>query len=1197
MAATLSVYFKAIDQISEKLNAIADSGRKVSDRLDELRNGANDAFERMQDGSQRAGEAMNNADRAAAQYASSIGDAGKATGEASDGLDQFATKADEAEKEVRECGEEAKKAGENSEDFGKRGKEAAITLGDALVAAGIVKALKEIGEAFVDAAETAAEFETSMAKLSTIADDSVLGLDEMTQQVRELSMSSGRSASDLAEAAYQAISASVDTADAVSFVAQANKLAAGGFTESATAVDVLTTAINAYGMSADDANMIADRLINTQNLGKTTVDELASSMGTVIPTAAAFSVSLDNLASGYVTLTRNGINTANATTMLNGMFSELADSGSEVAGILIEKTGKSFTQLMEEGASLGDVIQILGDYVDGDSTAFVNLWGNIRAGRGAINIFNAGAEEFNNVMQQMEESTGAADKAFQKMANTSEVTNRKLQTATENLKIAVGDVLMPVFDQFKEKATDVLNKITEFVTEHPKVVAAIAAGAAALGTFVAVMTSVTIGVKLASAAWAVFTAVLEVNPIVLAAAAIAALVVGIAAFVSATYEAYDAEEQLTYSARAHEEQLEELNQKYDEAVEKYGAQSKEAGELAVEIAKLESSYEHAGETIGEFKARIEETGTAIADIRQKYDDNIKATDELFSGSTNLASQLMVLSESSDTTGANLEMMKGIVNRLNSSYADLGLTIDDTTGKLNMSVDKLYDVIQKDAENQKKQAATDALTDAIARFGEARKLLIESQHESGAAFNAYKDAEEQWRQEHPILKDFVGNAVMNWDAEAKAAFNDWQVLSDAAVEASDQYKQLESDIRDYCDALGYTTEETDQFIAQLKESADAANGMGDALAQVEDAAQNTGMTFEEFTSEMESAFTRVQDQAKDLAAAYDQAREAAESAVESSVGLFEKIDKSAQDATQSAMDMVEALKSQDEYFRQYADNLEKAKEYGIDESLVEKLADGSQESAAQLDEIISHIESLGPATEEAKGYIEELNTAFESVEEAKDVLEETMVAMNTTLTEQTAEMQATMEQAVQDLNLEGEAAEAGAATMQAYLDQIVSIGSQAVSEAQSIASQVQAALSAASVSMSSAGGVSVAKHASGTTYGENLYIAGEQGTELIVGRQGSEVFPASETAKILNALAHQQKEYQAPPAGVQEVVRTSNMNSKKDMTITINGKGGFGIGSDSAIAEIKDSIMGNLEGTLMKLLMTEIYQEGAVAREF
>lgn len=1196
MAATLSVYFKAIDQISEKLNAIADSSRKVADKMDEIRNGANDAFERMQSGSQRVSDAMGNADKAAAQYATSVSDAGRATSDAQEGLDKFATSADAAEKEVKEYGDEAKKAGESSEELGDKGKNAAIGLSEALAAAGIVKLVKEIGEAFVEAAECAMEFETSMAKLSTIADESALGFDELKDQVMDLSMSSGRAASDLAESAYQAISASVDTADAVQFVAQANQLAAGGFTESATAVDVLTTTINAYGMAADDAAMIADRLINTQNLGKTTVDELASSMGTVIPTAAAFGVSLDNLASGYVTLTRNGINTANATTMLNGMFSELADSGSDVATILQEQTGKSFSQLMEEGASLGDVIQILGDYVEGDSTAFVNLWGNIRAGRGAVNIFNAGAEEFNNVMQKMEESTGAADKAFQKMANTSAVTERKFQTASENLKIAIGDQLTPVFDKLKVAATENLNQLTEFINEHPRFVNAVAAGAAALGTFVTVVTGVAVAAKLGAAAMALLTGSMAVNPIFLVVTAIAALVVGITAWVAATQEAYDAEEQLTYSARAHEEQLESLNQQYDEAVEKYGAQSKEAGELAVEIEKLKASYEYAGETIGQFKARCEETTQALAEIRQKYDETIDSVNGLESGSTNLASQLLALSTQTDTTGANLEMMKGIVNKLNSSYEDLGLTIDDTTGKLNMSVDKLYDVIQQDAEAKKKEAATTALTDAIAEYGEKRKQYLDSIAEQKAAWDEFQRKSEQWVSDHPFLSQ-LNDSGLNLDEGVTNAFKDWEALQEIMEGNSTAIKDAEESIREYCNTLGMSDEEQEQFIEQLRESADAAGQVADTVGQAADAVNE--MSFDEFTGEMEAVFTRVQDQAQELAAAYDAAKEAAENAVESSVGLFEKVDESAQKATQSATEMVDALKSQEEYFQQYADNLQKAKDYGIDESLVEKLADGSRESAAQLDEIVSHIEALGPATDEAKGYIEELNEAFKSVEEAKTTLEETMVAMNTTLQEQTAAMQATMEQAMADLNLEGEAADAGRATMEAYLNAIRDYGSQAVSEAQSIASQVKAALQAASVSASSTGGVSVAKHAAGTTYGENIYIAGEAGEELILGRQGSTVFPASETAKILNAIAVQQKNYPTPPQNVQEqsITRTTNTNSKKKLDITINGKGGFGVGGQAQIDQIKENIMGSLESAIMRMLATEIYQEGEVAREW
>ena len=46
-------------------------------------------------------------------------------------------------------------------------------------------------------------------------------------------------------------------------------------------MDVLTTILNAYGMEASEVTNVSDMLIQTQNLGKTTVAELSSSMGKV----------------------------------------------------------------------------------------------------------------------------------------------------------------------------------------------------------------------------------------------------------------------------------------------------------------------------------------------------------------------------------------------------------------------------------------------------------------------------------------------------------------------------------------------------------------------------------------------------------------------------------------------------------------------------------------------------------------------------------------------------------------------------------------------------------------------------------------------------------------------------------------------------------------------------------------------------
>ena len=123
--------------------------------------------------------------------------------------------------------------------------------------------------------------------------------------------------------------------------------------------DRLTTAINGYGMKAEDATRISDLLITTQNLGKTTVDELASSMGTVIPVANSVNFGIEELSASYAQLTKNGIATAESGTYLKAMLSELGKSGSITDETLRELTGKGFAQLKAEGTATTDILNLL----------------------------------------------------------------------------------------------------------------------------------------------------------------------------------------------------------------------------------------------------------------------------------------------------------------------------------------------------------------------------------------------------------------------------------------------------------------------------------------------------------------------------------------------------------------------------------------------------------------------------------------------------------------------------------------------------------------------------------------------------------------------------------------------------------------------------------------------------------------------
>lgn len=345
------------------------------------------------------------------------------------------------------------------------GATAGQSLGKSLIGAvGKILAAAGIGKMLQAAFTEGSAFETAVAKVGTIADTTKVPIGELKEQITDLSGTMGIAAGDLAEATYQAISAGQDTGDAVAFAGQAAKLAAAGFTSSSSAVDILTTALNAYGLGADKATHVSDVLLTTQNLGKTSVDELSASMGRVIPLAAAYKVNVENLSSGLAIMTANGIATAEATTYTKSMLNELGDTGSTVGKILQKETGQGFAELMDSGQSLGDVLQVLYDSVDGDATKFAALWSSVEAGTGALSLANSGAEKFNDVLAQMENSSGATETAYTTMTDTMAHRMESLKTNAANLGIALFDSVSGKLGAAVSLASGYLQTLTDGFT-------------------------------------------------------------------------------------------------------------------------------------------------------------------------------------------------------------------------------------------------------------------------------------------------------------------------------------------------------------------------------------------------------------------------------------------------------------------------------------------------------------------------------------------------------------------------------------------------------------------------------------------------------------------------------------------------------------------------------------------------------------
>ncbi len=301
---------------------------------------------------------------------------------------------------------------------------------------------------------SAATFEESMAKVATIADTSggkgSESIGKLKSQIMDLSNETGISASKIAEASYQAISAGQKTSDAVNFVGAAAKLSKAGFTDLSTATDTLTTALNAYGLKANQVTSVSDKLMTVQNLGKTTIDELGSAMGRVIPTASAFGVNLDNLGSAFVVLTKNGIQTREAGTYINSMLNELGKSGTKASSVLKEKTGKSFKELMESGMDLQDVLKILKDSADESGLSINDMFGSAEAGKAASSILQH-TKDWNGAIKGLKNSAGTTEEAYKKMEATTTAALERMKTSAQNALIAIGSAILPIITPMVEK--------------------------------------------------------------------------------------------------------------------------------------------------------------------------------------------------------------------------------------------------------------------------------------------------------------------------------------------------------------------------------------------------------------------------------------------------------------------------------------------------------------------------------------------------------------------------------------------------------------------------------------------------------------------------------------------------------------------------------------------------------------------------
>ena len=250
-------------------------------------------------------------------------------------------------------------------------------------------------------------------------------------------------------------------------------------------------------------------------------------------------------------------------------------------------------------------------------------------------------------------------------------------------------------------------------------------------------------------------------------------------------------------------------------------------------------------------------------------------------------------------------------------------------------------------------------------------------------------------------------------------------------------------------------------------------------------------------------------------------------------------------------------------------------------------DGSEDSAAALS-------AMARASDKE---IEKIVQKYEKLQKAQGKTAGDVADLQTDFSGSLETMSHDLESSVKKMNMESDARSAATKTLQAYIDAINNKKGEAVSAAQAVASS----------SLPSTPKVKIPKlpgHASGTTDSEEVYVAGEEGPEIIVSGGGDTVFPTEETDRIISAIGNNDRQdnvqISAPVENRQSRMaaeESETTGGDRTVTLRIEGAGTISVGANTSKEEAWGAAKGKIKSAFMSLLKEEVYEEGAGAYEF
>lgn len=1197
-ASELGRSMDATAQIQQDLSAAMDEAAQTADRLADNEDVSAETKQALAKASTEAAEAMRElekaqqeADEALEAYnqtmASGTSDlnqleaAAERAGHAAENLAEANGRASEATEELSNASEQA---AEEAEGAGNKGTDAIGAVAGALAAAGITAKVMEIAGAVYELAGSFSEAEKTIVGATGATGRE---LDElMSNSLDVYASSSAENLNEVAAGMMNVKTATGLTGDALEEATDAalvlNNVLGYEVSESSRTAGAL---MKNFGVSAQEAyNLIA---IGAQN-GADKNGDLLDVLNEYSAQYSALGLSAEEFVSSLVDGAEAGVFSVDKVGDAVKEFNIRAKDGSDTTAEAFELLGMNADVMSEKFAAGGDTAR----------TAFFEVVNALESmddpmakNAAAVGLFGTQYEDLEAtvlpVLSGIEGGTLDMYDAVGTLAEGAQSMGDEWQAAGNSIKAAFGAAITPAVSAGSSALAGFVQGVGEFLQEHPAVTKAITAIGVGLGVVVAGFALYAAGTAVATAATALFGTTLSaaIWPITAIAAAIAAVTAAALFLVDAFQEDLGEVEGLTATTREQYYELQDLNAEYEEACEKYGETSEEALRLKYQVDDLTASYEANKQTVEEFTAEVDALVQSHDELISSYEEGMATIDQNEVGTLSLIQKLEDLASTTNRTAAQEEQMKAVIDQLNTDLPELALSYDDVASSTEKSIEAMKQAAEAQAEQERQAEQKQAYVDLLKEQANLEEEIAK--------------AEENVRLEQERMDNMSG-----WD-------HFW---------TGGEWDDLEA----YQAAL-------DELNAAYAENQAALQGIEDDWAGVAEAAEEAAESPSSYEEAVSIAYENVRAKVEELCAAYDEAYQAALESFEGQFGLF---DEAEADMDATVANAQAALDSQLAYWESYSANVEtlkntSAEDLGVTQENYEALmayAQSGSEEAAGL--AASMAEAINSGNTEAVAALAE---TVGQVQAAKETAAAAVADWQTDFTAQMNAIEQEMQDTINGMDLSEEASAAASSTINSYANQIRAGKNGAVSAAREVASAVTSALSSANatihVNVTSSG--SVAGHAKGTTNAESVFLAGEQGPELvarpaaayasgttdstdyfiagengpelIVGEQGSTVFPTQETDRLIAALNEKRQPLQVFTSGGGSETssgRETAQEQVKRILLEIAGSGAIEVSGNGADRETVLQIMWeNLKPILMSIIQSEIYEEGDMSYEY